>query len=156
MSDAPAQFQRPSPGARAFNRAWGFLIGLGVGFAHSYQLEVRGRKSGRVHATPVNLLVLEGRRYLVAPRGAAAWVLNARAAGRIVLRRGRRREGYRVRELAEAEKPPVLKAYLDRFTTSVQQFFAIPAGSPTDAFAAVAAAHPAFELRPEDAAGGAA
>jgi deazaflavin-dependent oxidoreductase (nitroreductase family) len=148
MSGAPARFQRPTAAARAFNRAWGFLVGLGIGFAHSYQLEVRGRRSGRVRATPVNLLVLDGRRYLVAPRGAAAWVLNARAAGEIVLRRGRTRDAYRLRELADAEKPPVLKAYLDRFKTSVQPYFTVPAGSPRDAFTVVAADHPAFELTP--------
>jgi len=148
MARSPVPFQKPSAAEGLFNRAWGFLVGLGLGFAHSYLLETRGRKSGRTYLTPVNLLSLGEARFLVAPRGVTAWVRNARAGGRIVLRRGGARAHYRVRELADAEKPAVLKAYLDRFKTSVGRFFAVPAGSPPGDFAAVAGDHPVFELLP--------
>jgi hypothetical protein len=52
-------FREPKPVERLFNRAFGFLVGLGLGLAHNYLLEVRGRKSGRVYSTPINLLVVD-------------------------------------------------------------------------------------------------
>lgn len=154
MSARSAPYRKPTGLEALFNSAWGFLVRAGLGFGHSYLLEVQGRKSGRLYATPVNLLVLEGRRYLVAPRGVTAWVRNARAAGEIALRRGSARQSYRLRELPDAEKPAVLRAYLEKFKTSVRQFFSVPPGAPEEAFAAVAASHPVFELTGSPADGG--
>ena len=71
---------------------------------------------------------------------------NARAAGHIVLRRGAATESYMVRELADADKPEIIKAFLDKFASQVQRFFDVPAGSPVDAFRATAARTPVFEL----------
>jgi len=45
-------------------------------------LAVRGRTSGRWRTVPVNVLELEGQRYLVAPRGETQWARNLRATGR--------------------------------------------------------------------------
>ncbi len=146
MTTGPAAFRKPTAADAIFNRAWGFLIGAGLGFAHSYLLEVRGRKSGRVYVTPVNVLAHGGKRYLVAPRGVTAWVRNARAGSGIVLRRGSARAPFGLRELDDGEKPAVLKAYLKKFKTSVRQFFTVPPGAPLEAFQAVAADHPVFEL----------
>ena len=47
---------------------------------------------------------------------------------------------------ADAEKPPLLKAYLDRFKTTVQRYFPVPAGSDVQAFANIVANYPVFEL----------
>ena len=79
-----SSFQKPSAIERLFNRVFGFLVGLGLGLSHKYLLQVRGRKTGRLYSTPVNLLSVDGERYLVAPRGEAHWVRNARAAGESV------------------------------------------------------------------------
>jgi deazaflavin-dependent oxidoreductase (nitroreductase family) len=146
MNDGRASFRAPSPVERFFNRAFGWLVALGLGLRHNYLLEVRGRKSGRVRATPVDLLDLGGKRYLVAPRGRTQWVRNAEAAGEVALRRGRRRERFRLRALGPEEKPEILKAYLDRFAKTVQRYFPVPAGSPREAFVALTAEYPAFEL----------
>ena len=70
-------------------------------------LQVRGRKSGRLYSTPVNLLDLNGRRYLVAPRGDTQWARNAVASGEVTLVRGFRRETVRLKPLADADKPPI-------------------------------------------------
>ena len=139
-------FREPTPVERLFNRTFGFVVGLGLGPAHIHLLQVRGRKSGKVYATPVDLLELDGKRYLVAPRGRTQWVRNAEAAGEITLKRGSRRERFRLRALSDAEKLPILKAYLDSFKREVQRYFAVPAGSPPEAFAEVASNYPAFEL----------
>ena len=51
-----------------------------------------------------------------------------------------------VREITDADKPEVIKAFLDRFKSQVQRFFDVPAGSPSDAFRATASRTPVFEL----------
>src|SRR5450755_3600996 len=117
-SGLPA-FRAPTAVERIFNRAFGLLVGLGLGFRYNYLLEVRGRKTGRTYSTPVNLLELDGKNYLVAPRGRAQWVRNAEAAGEIVLKKGSTRLRFGLRPLSEEEKPEVLKAYLDQFKREV-------------------------------------
>ncbi len=124
----------------------GRVLALGIGPGYMRILEVRGRKSGKAFTTPVNLLELDGRRYLVAARGETAWARNARAAGHIILRKGSRQESLAIRELADTEKPRILKAFLDRFASQVQRFFESPAGSPEESFRASAARKPVFEL----------
>jgi deazaflavin-dependent oxidoreductase (nitroreductase family) len=121
-------------------------VGLGIGFPYNYLLQVRGRKSGKIYSTPVDLLELHGKKFLVAPRGRTQWVRNAEAAGEVTLKRGRRVLRFRLRALAEGEKPPVLKAYLDNFRREVQGYFPLPAGSPPEAFEKIVDDYPAFEL----------
>ncbi len=146
MPDTLPVFREPTTVEKLFNRTFGFLVGLGIGPAHIYVLEVRGRKSGKLFSTPVDLLDLNGKRYLVAPRGRTQWVRNAEAAGEITLKKGSKRQKYGLRPLSDVEKLPVLKAYLDNFKREVQRYFPVPAGSPPEAFAEVASSYPAFEL----------
>lgn len=141
-------FRKPSSIEKFFNHAFGLLVGLGFGLRHNYLLEVRGRKTGRLYSTPVNLLEFRGKRYLVAPRGQTQWARNAQASGEISLKKGASRQRFRLRAIPNDEKPEILKAYLDSFTSTVQRYFPIPAGSPVEAFGALAAEYPAFELLP--------
>jgi hypothetical protein len=137
---------RPGALERSFGRILAALVRIGLVGGHFHVLEVRGRRSGRVLSLPVDPLDLDGRRYLVCPRGDSSWVINARAAGEVTLVQGRRRRRYAVHELPAAERPPVLKAYLDRFAAEVQRFFPVPRGSPVSAFAELAPRYPVFEL----------
>src|SRR5262244_3699456 len=84
----------------------------------------------------------------VAPRGRTQWVRNAEAANEVALKRGSTRRRFGLRALADADKPPVLLAYLERYRSVVQRYFPVPAGSPVGAFAEIAARYPAFELVP--------
>jgi deazaflavin-dependent oxidoreductase (nitroreductase family) len=145
MAEKPA-FRAPTSGERFFNRVFGFLVGLGLGFPYNYLLQVRGRKSGKIYSTPIDLLELNRKKFLVAPRGRTQWVRNAEAAGEVTLKRGRTVLTFRLRALAQAEKLPVLKAYLDNFRREVQRYFPLPAGSPPEAFEKIAGDYPAFEL----------
>ena len=145
---ANPEFRAPSPTERIFNHIFGFLVGFGVGFSYNYLLQVRGRKSGKLYSTPINLLEMDGKRYLVAPRGRTQWVQNAEAAGRVTLKKGRQSINYQLRALAHSEKPRILEAYLDRFRREVQTYFPVPAGSPAESFANMAENYPAFELIP--------
>ncbi len=141
MSVPETNFHAPSSLERVFNRIYGLLVGLGLGFSYNYLLEVRGRKSGRTYSTPIDLLELNGKRR-------TQWVRNAEAAGEVMLKKGRTRQRFRLRALADSEKPEVLKAYLDTFRREVQQYFPVKAGAPAEAFRAVAERYPAFELTP--------
>ena len=142
----PDEFRQPTALERAFNMALGFMVGLGFGPKLSYLLQVRGRKSGELYVTPVYLLEIGGQRFLVAPRGRTQWVRNAEAAGEVTLKKGRSQRTYVLRPIVDADKPELLKAYLDSFKTTVQRYFPVPAGSDVQLFAGIAANYPVFEL----------
>jgi len=146
VSDPTRPFERPNAFERLLNRAIVTLVRLGIGLPHMRVLEVRGRKTGKLYALPVDLLTEQGKLFLVAPRGYTQWVRNAETSGEVTLRRGKSVERYRLRALTDAEKPPILKAYLDRFRREVQRYFPIPAGSPAEQFTSLASRYPAYAL----------
>src|SRR6478735_36067 len=141
------KYEAPSSGEKLFNRVFGFLAGVGIAPSFIYLLEVRGRKSGKIYSTAVNLMELNGKQFLVAPRGRTQWVRNAEAAGEVTLKRGARRR-FRLRALDDSEKPPVLQVYLAKYKSAVGRFFPIPPDSPVEAFASIANGYPVFELTP--------
>jgi len=139
-------FRQPTAIERLFNRCFGWLVGRGFGMKHNYLLQVRGRKSGKLYSTPIDLLEVNGKRFLVAPRGRTQWVRNAEAAGIVTLKKGSWQQSFSLRAIPDADKPGLLKAYVDSFKTTVQRYFPVHAGSETQAFAGIAANYPVFEL----------
>jgi deazaflavin-dependent oxidoreductase (nitroreductase family) len=132
-----------------FNPAVAGLTRVGVSVWGSRILAVRGRKSGEWRTTPVNLLVRDGQRYLVAPRGTTQWVRNLRSAGEGELRVGRRTEPFRAYELTDEEKPDVLRSYLKRWKAEVGVFFGgVNAASPEAELQRIAPDHPVFRIEP--------
>lgn len=132
---------------RVFNGLVQLLTRLGVSVWGSRQLAVRGRSTGEWRTTPVNLLELDGQRYLVAPRGQTQWVRNIRVAGEAELRLGRRVEVVKALELDDQQKPVVLREYLRRWKAEVGMFFeGIDAGSSDEQLLAVAPGFPVFGL----------
>jgi deazaflavin-dependent oxidoreductase (nitroreductase family) len=127
-----------------FNPIIAVLTRLGVSVLGSRVLAVKGRSSGEWRTTPVNLLELDGRRYLVSPRGASQWVRNLRAAGGGELRVGRKVERFRAEELGDDEKLAVLRAYLKRWKFEVGAFFEVGPDATDDELRAIAPKHPAF------------
>jgi deazaflavin-dependent oxidoreductase (nitroreductase family) len=120
---------------------------MGIGVYGSRVLEVRGRKSGQWRTTPVNLLMVDGVEYLVAPRGHTQWVRNLRAAGGGRLRLGRRVQEFTAREVEGDPKLPVLRAYLKRWAWEVGRFFGdVDAKSSDEQLRQVAGDHPVFRL----------
>src|SRR5579859_4508297 len=113
------------------NRLVSGLSRLGLDMRGARVLHVRGRTSGEWRSNPVNLLTLDGARYLVAPRGHTQWVRNLRAAGQGELQKGRRREAFHATEVDDESKLPVLRAYLERWGFEVGAFFdAVGASAP--------------------------
>lgn len=120
----------------------------GISAFGAKELVVVGRKSGQPHSTPVNPLEVDGRTYLVAPRGQTQWVRNARHNPRVLLRSGRSEAAYTVREVEGAAAVPVLRRYLKRWAWEVGAFFpeGVTAKSTDDELEAVIPAHPVFRL----------
>src|SRR5262249_56806576 len=116
-----------------FNRIVAASTRLGISVWGSRVLEVRGRKSGTPRRTPVNMLTLDGTRYLVAPRGQTQWVRNLRVAGEGELRVGRRTDPFRAVEIDDADKVVILRAYLKRWKAEVGVFFDAVTAPSTDA-----------------------
>jgi len=135
---------------RVFNRIVARLTKLGISLMGSRVLFVRGRKSGEWRSTPVNLLVLDGQRYLVAPRGHTQWVRNLRATPEARLQLGRTTETFHAEELADADKIDVLRLYLKKWSWEVGAFFEgdVTKNSPDEVLRHVAPGVPAFRINP--------
>jgi len=145
-----AHFQKPGWfTVNVFNRVVSGLTRCGISVAGSRVLEVPGRKSGEPRRTPVNLLTVDGARYLVAPRGHTQWVRNLRAGGRGRLLLGRRSEPFTATELPDGEKAALLRAYLKRWKFEVGVFFdGVGPDSPDADFQRIAPDHPIFRITP--------
>ena len=130
-----------------FNGLVAWLTRLGVSVWGSRILRVRGRTSGEWRSTPVNLLTVDGSRYLVAPRGTTQWVRNLRVAGQGELAVGRRVESFVADELSDADKPAILRAYLQRWRMEVGVFFGgVSAKAPEAELLRIAPNHPVFRI----------
>jgi deazaflavin-dependent oxidoreductase (nitroreductase family) len=148
MDASGDHFKRPGWFTKnVFNRLVGGLTRAGISVWGSRVLEVRGRSSGQWRRTPVNLLTVEGERYLVAPRGHTQWVRNLRASGEGRLLHGRRSETFSATELDDHNKPPVLRAYLKRWKAEVGVFFeGVGPESSEQELVRIAPNHPVFRL----------
>lgn len=132
------------------NRAVARMTRSGVSIWGSRVLEIPGRSTGKLQRVPVNVLELGGNRYLVSPRGEGQWVRNVRAAtGRLDLLVGRQRSHWVASELSNADKTPVLRAYLRKWKAEVGRFFdGIDADSSDEEIESIASRHPVFLIRP--------
>ena len=149
-SPAATHFDRRRPGwftKHVFNALISAAMRLGVSVLGSRILEVPGRSSGQPRRTPVNLLTVDGERYLVAPRGETQWVRNLRASGGGRLLLGRHAESFIAQELPDEQKTTVLRAYLRRWKAEVGVFFeGVGPDSSEQELAAEAPKHPVFRL----------
>ena len=139
------QWHGPGLWRRVGNVITGLLARAGIGPVHL--LTTRGRKTGQARTNPVLPVEHAGKRWLVAPYGTVSWVHNARAAGRVSLRHGRKTRDYAIREVSPGEAGPILKRYVASAGIT-RPYFRAGKDSPVDDFAAEADSHPVFELTP--------
>ncbi len=97
---------------RRYVKPGAFISRIVVGLLPT--LAVRGRRTGRWRTTPVDVLAVDGERYLVARQGETDWVRNLRAAGVGELRRGSRVKCFRAVEVPEEQRPRIIAAYRER------------------------------------------
>jgi F420H(2)-dependent quinone reductase len=134
--------------ARVVNPAVKFLVArLGLSMKGARVLSVQGRQTGVWHSTPVNPLSVGGQRYLVSARGETQWVRNIRVSRTARITRGRETETVRVDEVADPEKPLILRAYLRAWEWEVGRFFdGIGPNAPEADLARIAPKHPVFRV----------
>jgi deazaflavin-dependent oxidoreductase (nitroreductase family) len=149
MNETTHRYVQPKALDKAFNSLVRTLTRRSISLKGSRVLEVRGRTSGEIRSTVVNLLTVDGRRYLVAPRGETQWVRNLRAAGgNGTLRIGKKTEAFTADELADADKPPILRAYLKEWAWEVGRLFeGLKHDSPYADVEAAASGFPVFRIR---------
>ena len=140
-----AKTYRRHLGTRLINSWFRTLTKLGLGASYRHILTVRGRKTGRPHSTPVDVIELGDDRWLIAGYGPANWVLNTRAAGEVTLSRGGRSETYKVEEAAAEDAVPVLRAYIAEIRVT-RPYFDATADSSDEAVAGELSRHAVFRL----------
>jgi deazaflavin-dependent oxidoreductase (nitroreductase family) len=150
MNAAEARYVQPKTATNFFNETVARLTRMGISVYGSRVLAVKGRKTGEWRTTPVNPLSLaDGARYLVAPRGNTQWVRNLRAIGTGELRVGRRTEPFTATEVADDDKPAILRAYLKRWKFEVGVFFdGVDAKAPEEKLREIAPGYPIFRIEP--------
>ena len=150
MNATEARYIKPKSATNFFNATVARLTRMGISVYGSRILYVRGRKSGEWRTTPVNPLRLaDGTRYLVAPRGNTQWVRNLRAVGTGELRISRKTEPFTATEIADNDKPAILRAYLKRWKFEVGVFFdGVDAKAPEQKLREIAPGYPIFRIEP--------
>ncbi|ABM13970.1 MULTISPECIES: nitroreductase/quinone reductase family protein [Mycolicibacterium] len=141
------RYDAPGTGARIFNDVVRWCADVGVSIQGSTAIRVRGRTTGRLRGVVVNLLAVDGRRYLVSPRGNTQWARNARAAGQVEVGPRWRSRPHTVVEIADDAKPELLRRYLDRWYWQVKGHVGglTPESTPAE-IREVAPSIPVFEL----------
>ena len=150
MTAMQTRYIKPKSATNIFNDAVGRLTRMGISVYGSRILYVKGRKSGEWRSTPVNPLRLaDGTRYLVAPRGNTQWVRNLRVVGTGELRIGRKVERFAATEVADDDKPAILRPYLKRWKFEVGVFFdGVDANAPEEKLREIAPGYPVFRIEP--------
>jgi deazaflavin-dependent oxidoreductase (nitroreductase family) len=117
-------------------------------------LTVRGRKSGEMRTTPVALVELDGRRWIIGTFGDTNWVRNLRAAAEGIITQGKRRETVAARELSQDEAAAFFATTVKSYVTSMPMGMGrvllglLGAGDVLEDPAGAATHRPVFELTP--------
>lgn len=127
------------------------LLRMGPLLGPNALITVRGRKSGVPRTTPVALLELNGRRWVIGTFGETNWVRNLRAAREATLTIGRRREEVRADELDVEGRAAffgeVVGPYVRRIRIGALLLSLLGAKEVLDDPRAAAEKRPVFELR---------
>lgn len=122
-------------------------FGMSMGAARV--LEVPDPETGEPHSTPLNVLDLDGTSYLVSARGDSRWVRHLRAGGSGRLVHGKSSEEFTAVELPEAERPPIIRAYVKEFWKDSKGLFEVSGPDTSiEQVAEIAPQHPVFRVEP--------
>lgn len=132
-------------GQRAINAVFRRLAEGGKGAPYLHVLTVTGRTSGRERSVPVDVMIVDGRRFLVAPYGQVNWVSNLRASKMATLRRGADVHSYDAVELEPAQSVGAVREYI-RSVPVTKKYWNINEASTDDEVVEDARSHPVFSL----------
>ncbi len=129
------------------------LLRVGVPMGPNTLLTVRGRTSGLPRTTPVAVVAIGGRRWVIGTFGEVNWVRNLRASGEATLTINRRPEPVHAVELSPQETAIFFKDVILPYTSRMpfgrfllgtllgaRDLLSDPEGAAKN--------HPVFELRP--------
>jgi hypothetical protein len=141
------RYDEPNRLARTVNELFRWLAEAGIGLAGTRALRIRGRNTGKLRGVVINLMTVQGRDYVVSPRGNTQWVRNARAAGQVEMGPRWRSRDVQIIEVADDAKPELLKLYLKRWYWEVKGHVGgLTPDSTDEQIRAVAPSIPVFEL----------
>ena len=171
MAMPAQQINHPSPRGKNGPARPPFFVGLfnpiasrllrgGMPMGPNALLTVRGRTSGLDRTTPVAVVSIDRRRWVIATFGETNWARNLRAAGKATVTVNRRTEPVAARELstteAEAFYRDTLAPYVDSIPLGLGRFLLgslLGAKEMLTDPQAAAHHHPVFELRPATSTG---
>ncbi|HEY5640205.1 MAG TPA: nitroreductase/quinone reductase family protein [Dehalococcoidia bacterium] len=141
-------YKKPNAFTKKMNSFLGWLAARGIAVKRGARLEHKGRVSGKTRMTAVNWTDLDGKRYLVAPRGETQWVRNVRADGGLaVLRRGSRIESVRLEEVPAEARAAIIKQYVGE-NKIVKGEFGLEPDDAIEKYEGIATNHPTFLIHP--------
>lgn len=130
------------------------MLGAGIPLGPNTLITVRGRKSGLDRTTPVALVEIDGRRWVIGTFGETHWVRNLREAGQATLTVGRRKERVTAIELSpeagSAFFRDVLGPFVKRIPLGLGRLMlgnVLGAKDLLDDPTGSGATHPVFEVR---------
>ena|SRR5437899_200608 len=136
---------------RVFNPIARRILNRGPLLGPNALITVRGRKSGLLRTTPIALVEIDGRRWVIGTFGDVNWVRNLRAAGKATLSVGQRRDEVTATELIGETRTgffrDVLGPYVRRIPVGTVLLAILGAGDILKDPAVAAAKRPVFELR---------
>jgi deazaflavin-dependent oxidoreductase (nitroreductase family) len=138
---------RLTPITRLANGIFRVMTRRGHGANYRYILTVEGRKSGIARSTPVDVMDVDGQRWLVAPYGEVNWVKNARASGQVELSRGGTSSRWKAQEVRGLDAVPAIRRYITSVPVTAA-YWEVEADSPDEAVSAASELHPVFRLAP--------
>ena len=141
------RYDVPNLAARTGNALIRLMAEAGISIAGTRALRVRGRKTGKRRGVVINLLTVDGRDYVVSPRGNTQWARNARSAGVVEMGPRWRGRDVHIAEVADDAKAQLLKPYLDRWYWEVKGHVGgLTPQSTDDEMRSAAPSIPVFEL----------
>lgn len=139
---------RPGPLAKALNNFWAKLHAWGIAPNYLVTLEIVGRKSGKVIAFSLVMLVRDGERYFVSMLGEQAnWVRNLQVAGGSATLRHGRVEQVMLEAVPVQKRATLIKAYL-QIAPGARPHVSVDKDAPLQEFEKVAAVYPVFKVNP--------
>lgn len=142
---------------QVFNPIAQRMLGMGIPLGPNALITIRGRKSGLDRTTPVALVEIDGKRWVIGTFGETQWVRNLRAAGEATLTVGRRREEVGAMELSRESGAAffrdVLGPYVRRIPLGLGRWMigsVLGARDILDQPVAAADRRPVFELHVAD------
>jgi deazaflavin-dependent oxidoreductase (nitroreductase family) len=128
------------------------LLRVGPLLGPNALITIRGRKSGVPRTTPIALVEVDGKRWVIGTFGETNWVRNLRAAREATLTVGRKRDEVVAQELDLEDRAAffrdVVGPYARRLRIGGLLLSILGAKEVLDDPAAAAQNRPVFELRP--------